>query len=588
MANEATANLSETSATTERVDALTMADAAVVAAATAGGMRQQSFFRFAAGMRAVLALVAAFSLLSTPPSSQSSFLLVWVMAYLLVAAAIVAATMHGYRMARLAVWYWIDAAWLIVICSTGLSGVPGIAALLMLPIIALALQFNVWHAIGLAVCSAAVLLAPHVSGGRLVVGHTSLPYAHLGVALCILACGPLSVWLVRPARATRRHRALVDALIRDGSPKQGLSINVQNLFQRLAEHYPFERAYLSLAGPEPRIFAWSKRGDARTLEGDELAVIGQSLSRAGHAMVLSRPSTSDIGLRVIDLKKEKSYLESNAMPWIWITPSGHGALIPVLSYGQAGGHLWLTECSTAFEETDVYWLRDIMTSVMPLLDRSDLLEQLQRESALHERERIGRDLHDSAVQPYVGLKYGLEAVARLAGRDNPVYPSIAQLLQLTQDELQNLRDVVGGLRRGEDESMAPSAVDAIERQARRFEKLYGLKVSVFAPQSARLRGALGKHVLHMINESLTNVRRHTSAKAVTVLVDVGDNEVILRLRNDHGIDESLPPDFLPTSLQQRCAELGGTCTVAHERDFTEVLIRIPSAAVRHQARSSPA
>ena len=87
-----------------------------------------------------------------------------------------------------------------------------------------------------------------------------------------------------------------------------------------------------------------------------------------------------------------------------------------MSYGQPLGHLCLQRTATAFDEADLRWQHDVMREMLPLLERSDLLEQLQRETASRERERIGRDLHDSAVQPYLGLN---TASRRCLGKQAP-------------------------------------------------------------------------------------------------------------------------------------------------------------------------
>jgi signal transduction histidine kinase len=117
----------------------------------------------------------------------------------------------------------------------------------------------------------------------------------------------------------------------------------------------------------------------------------------------------------------------------------------------------------------------------------------------------------------------------------------------------------------------------LQREARRFQNLYGLKVHIFAPNAPRLRGSAAKAVLHMVNEALTNARRHTSATAVTVLLDVNQSDVVLRVRNDHGQGESLPPGFLPLSLTERATQFGGGVEVHHEPDFTEIVITLPMA-----------
>ena len=257
--------------------------------------------------------------------------------------------------------------------------------------------------------------------------------------------------------------------------------------------------------------------------------------------------------------------------------TSHALALPLMSYGQPLGHLCLQRTASAFDEADLRWQDDVMREMLPLLERSDLLEQLQRETASRERERIGRDLHDSAVQPYLGLKYGLEALSRQAGQQNPIAPHIKQLLHLATEELQNLRDVVSGLRSGEDPSIGSASLVALQRQVKRFEDIYGLKVHIFAPQAPHLRGSVAKAVLHMVNEGLTNVRRHTTATAVTVLLDTHQDNVVMRLRNDHGPGERLARDFIPRSINERAAEFGGTVAVTHEPDFTEIAITLPQA-----------
>lgn len=544
------------------------------------GQPELAFFKFAAGMRAILALAAVFTLMSAG-AIKTSQLHIWLsLVYATTAALVLAITMHDRAASRWAAWFWIDAALIVAICNSSLSNVPGLAALLMLPLIALALHFSVWHSVSLAVVSAVALMVPYWAFGTdAAINLKHIPLARLGVAMSIVACGPLAVWLLRPARASQRHTQLIDKLTANASPRHGLALNVQGLVGLLSEEYNFDKALVSLGGPEPRIFRWTRSQSLRILGEDEAAQATVRLAHVATALTLMRDELGHAMARTIDVRHGKMDVLGDAVPWIWITQRGGGIVVPLLSFGQSIGHLWLSEALTPFIAADAVWLSDIMDTAMPLLERADLMEQLQREGAMRERDRIGRDLHDSAVQPYVGLKYGLEALVRQTAQTNPAHAGLQQLLQLTNDELQRLRDVVCGLRSGNPAATDESPLAAIERQVKRFETIYGLKVQIFAPHAIRLRGAVGKHVLHIINEALTNVRRHTSAKAVSILIDVDDNDIVLSLRNDHGPQETLPDTFIPTSIQQRANELGGTVAVHHDQGFTEVNIRMPTLGV---------
>lgn len=536
--------------------------------------------RFAAGMRAILALVAVFTLMSAQADSALSIQIWFTLAYTTLAAVVLAITMHLRQASRWAVWFWIDAAWIVTICNTGLSDVPGVAALLMLPIIVLALNFSVEHAVGLAAASAAALMLPYWTlDADATTNLRMLPFAHVGVALSVVVSGPLAVWLLRPARASRRRTQILTALASTTSPRHGLALNAQRLLDLLSQNYDFAQAVLSLGGPEPRIFRWTRSQRLRTLSDDEAGVVAVRLARVHASVTLTRDELGHSLARAVDRQQGTVETLGDAASWIWITTQGCGIVLPLQSFGQSIGHLWLSDAASPFTPDDACWLGDTMAAAMPLLERADLMEQLQREGAMHERERIGRDLHDSAVQPYVGLKYGLEALVRQSGADNPASCGLRQLLELTNTELQRLRDVVSGLRKGDAHDASESPMAAIERHAKRFETIYGLKVQIFAPNASRLHGAIGKHVLHIVNEAMTNVRRHTGAKAINILIDVDGRDIVLRLRNDHGTREALPEHFVPTSIQQRARDLGGTVAVHRDQGFTEVSVRLPTVGV---------
>jgi signal transduction histidine kinase len=89
-----------------------------------------------------------------------------------------------------------------------------------------------------------------------------------------------------------------------------------------------------------------------------------------------------------------------------------------------------------------------------------------------------------------------------------------------------------------------------------------------------LHGSQAKALLHLFNEALTNVRRHTRATTVTVRFDVQADELCMRLRNDRP-EADLPAPFTPRSLSERAREFGGHVTVSHPPGSTEVAITLP-------------
>ena len=531
-----------------------------------------AFLRSVAGMRALLAVLGAVGLFAQSGLQWLTIPLLWV-PYLIWAAVLLWKTLSRWPYAASRLWPWVDAAMLLLVSQLIPRSGPLLGALTVLPVVALALLGGVVHATALAfACAAAMLLLagwhPSIS---------ALPPLTLSVPIVLLAFGPAAALIARPSRELRQRMQLLDRFNARSDPRKGLRHHVNVLLELLAGQFQLTEATISLQGPQPRIFEWRPGIHSRDLgEADEvawrerLAALPRDLG-----CLCTTDASGDKDVVAFDLNSgARGSLSESAMRALHADAAQTIAL-PLMSYGQPLGHLCLRRDCPAFNPADLRWLHDVMRETLPLLERSDLLEQLQRETASRERERIGRDLHDSAVQPYLGLKYGLEALARNAGPHNPIAPNIRELLELATQELDTLRDVVSGLRRGGDPGNESASLVALQRQVDRFQALYGLKVHVFAPQAPHLRGTAAKAVLHMVNEALTNVRRHTSATAVTVLFDVHLNDVVLRLRNDHGTGGPTPRDFLPRSLAERAAEFGGSVAVSHESNFTEIAITLP-------------
>lgn len=522
-----------------------------------------ALLRHVAGTRALLALSAALTLLPVALDVRAALLLP---AYAVGAVLLLLLSLRGWPMAQWRLWLWLDAG-VLLLASHLLA--PAVAALTVLPVVALALLWGLRSALMLALaCAAGLWLAVAQGEGAAVT---------LSAPLLLLTLGPAVALLVRPGSALRERQRLLAAFAEQAGPRHGLRRQVQVLLELLGTHFGLERALLDLPGPEPRVFCWEPAAGVRVLEDQEL--------QRWRAQRAALPADQGCVASAKPLVSVRAFDPANGAPGTTLHPGACRALLsagtqslwmPLHSYGRTQGHLCLLRHEPAFTAAELRWLHALMRELLPLLERADLLEQLQDETSARERERIGRDLHDSAVQPYLGLKYGLEALARIAGEDNPVRPQIVQLVQMTNDELQTLRDMVSGLRRGQDPGGASAgALAALRRQAQRFESLYGLKVEVQLPEEAPpLRGSLAKALLHLFNEALTNVRRHTQATAVMVQFDVQPQQLCMRVRNNRAGTAPARP-FTPRSLSERAQEFGGHVAVNQPPGCTEVAITLP-------------
>ena len=248
--------------------------------------------------------------------------------------------------------------------------------------------------------------------------------------------------------------------------------------------------------------------------------------------------------------------------------------LPLYHRGRSVGRLFLTGRRGAFEPDDVDFLTQVVEHVMPVLNNVRLLDQLATKAAEQERLRIARDLHDSVIQPYIGLQYKLAAIRRkLDAGAADVRPDVEHLFDVTASEVSGLRRYVGGLRGGgvgRDDLAA-----ALGRYTEQFQENYGIDVRLDIRGRVGVTDRLAAELIQMVHEGLRNVWKHTEASRSVVALESKADHVLLSIENE---GEAAAP-FTPRSITERAEALGGHALVGVERGggggSTAVRVRIP-------------
>ena len=94
------------------------------------------------------------------------------------------------------------------------------------------------------------------------------------------------------------------------------------------------------------------------------------------------------------------------------------------------------------------FLLQFAAAVSKVVENLQLLDQLVSSAAEHERVMISRDIHDAAVQPYIGLRLGLEALYRDGGATSPLSQKILDLVEMANATVRDLRGYTRGLLEG--------------------------------------------------------------------------------------------------------------------------------------------
>lgn len=214
---------------------------------------------------------------------------------------------------------------------------------------------------------------------------------------------------------------------------------------------------------------------------------------------------------------------------------------------------------------------------------SDITERKRSEEALleireAERRRIARDLHDAALQDLSGALQTVQAVQverarKERGKDN----RLEQALEAMQRAVRGLRGAIYDLRQKEKQPFVREVESLVEYNRQTSpERELTLKVEDGVPEE--LPEAVSLQLLRIVQEALTNVRRHSGARRASVTLGAGESGVWVRVSdNGRGFEPHATPEGMGLSeLRERVLTLGGTCEVRSELwKGTSVTVQVP-------------
>lgn len=260
--------------------------------------------------------------------------------------------------------------------------------------------------------------------------------------------------------------------------------------------------------------------------------------------------------------------------------------VPVYFQPSLTGRLFVVGGPQPFDTSHIDFVLQVMDHLAPLIEHIRLIDNLASDAAEQERRRIARDIHDSVIQPYLGLQLGIAALAqRLQSGNVDVLDNVEELLTLTNQELAEMRRYVSGLRHGEDRSgvLLPS----LQRYVTRFESVTGIKVHLKADGKIDVNDRLAAEVFQIVTEGLSNVRRHALCNDASIEITCKNGRFQLTIKNQRvrggdafGRSGATRRDgnglFTPRSITERAGSLGGKTEVSvDDENYTVVKVTIP-------------
>lgn len=207
----------------------------------------------------------------------------------------------------------------------------------------------------------------------------------------------------------------------------------------------------------------------------------------------------------------------------------------------------------------------------------ELIETRQQLSAVDERNRLARDLHDSVKQQVFAISMNLGAAqALLDGQPDAARRRLDTAFELARQSQQELSTIIQTLRPIQLEGSG--LVEALGAYTERWRSQSGIAVDFEARGSAApLPHEVEETLFRVAQEALANVARHSGASHVQVGLTIAGEQAILEIRdNGHGFAAGDTSQGMGlSSMRERITASRGELRVDSSATGTTVTALVP-------------
>jgi signal transduction histidine kinase len=196
-------------------------------------------------------------------------------------------------------------------------------------------------------------------------------------------------------------------------------------------------------------------------------------------------------------------------------------------------------------------------------------EQEAQRRAQQERMRIARDLHDVVAHTLTTINVQAATAAELLDRDPGHARSALETIEdASRDAIGELRAILGVLRDGDDDEvpLAPApALDEVADLVRRTrDEGVDVRLDVVGERPERVPEAVSLAAFRIVQESLTNARRHAAGAPVRVELSFEPGALAVTVENGGGpsANGNGVGGVGILGMTERASTLGGTLNAA--------------------------
>lgn len=240
---------------------------------------------------------------------------------------------------------------------------------------------------------------------------------------------------------------------------------------------------------------------------------------------------------------------------------GHAAMwVPLYDDGAVSGALGVGG-GTPFDDDDVEVLESFAAQASLTLAHQHAAHELHRLRLLEERERIGRDLHDTVIQQLFATGLSLQALTRRVADQPQVAERVARAVDDIDATVKQIRSTIFGLQApAEDPSVRSGVLRVVDEVGTLLD--HPPRVRFHGAVDTVIGDAVAGHLAPVVREALTNVAKHAQATEVQVEVYVEGADIVARISDD-GVGGVSARDggFGLRNLRERAVACGGELSI---------------------------
>lgn len=211
-------------------------------------------------------------------------------------------------------------------------------------------------------------------------------------------------------------------------------------------------------------------------------------------------------------------------------------------------------------------------------EKAEDQENRIQEIISQERNRLARELHDSVSQQLFAASMMMSAIneTKQVDSDNREAKQMKMVEEMIHQSQLEMRALLLHLRpvplKGK--TLQEGIEELLVELSQKVTMEIGWKVEEFP-----LDKGVEDHLFRILQESVSNILRHSKAKELEVLLIQRDNFIIMRVVDDgigFDVEESKAGSYGLQNMYERAVEIGGTCKIISVKDKgTRLEVKVP-------------